>query len=53
MQNVAHKVETRDAQPGGSDGTSIVVLVTGMLQVSHRKWFWVYKIGHCQEQTKE
>jgi len=34
MQNVAHKIETRDAQPGGTDGTSIVVLVTGVLSVS-------------------
>ncbi|PWN51681.1 putative nuclear transport factor 2 [Violaceomyces palustris] len=33
FQRVQHKVETLDAQPTGSDGTSLVVLVTGMLVV--------------------
>lgn len=35
FQRVQHKVETRDAQPTGADGTSLAVMVTGALVVSH------------------
>lgn len=34
FQKVQHKVETRDAQPTGADGTSLTVMVTGALLVS-------------------
>ncbi|UZJ55509.1 hypothetical protein CBS101457_004829 [Exobasidium rhododendri] len=33
FQRVQHKVETRDAQPTGADGTSLCVMVTGALIV--------------------
>ncbi|PWN92789.1 nuclear transport factor 2 [Acaromyces ingoldii] len=33
FQRVQHKVETRDAQPTGADGTSLAVMVTGALVV--------------------
>lgn len=37
FQKVQHKVETRDAQPTGADGTSLAVMVTGALVVSARE----------------